>query len=107
MAIKLNKSKLKNLEKFLTKLLKDEIIKQKLIVTGKMLKETKAVIKTDKDGFTVEVHSTKYFKFVDGDNDIVDNAFKGKNFNKLLKQIEVLYKDFFEKILDEQIKEME
>lgn len=108
----LDKKILKNISKRLTKLLKNEIIKQELIATGKMLKETEAIVATanDKTGEVVfQVESTDYFSIVDGKFEIINKGLNVKNQilqdREVVRLIEDLYVGYYQNILDESIPE--
>lgn len=84
----IDKRKIGRVATALTKLLKDEIKKQDLIDTGRMLRETAAKITVKKSGdFTISVRSTSYYKFVDGRFNVTDNAFSGSKFDKVMDRL--------------------
>lgn len=97
MAIKIDKRKVGRVATGLTKLLKDEIKRQDLIDTGKMLRETASKVKVDSNGeFVISVISTSYYKYVDGRFNVTDNAFKGPKFNKLVDRLGTIIAEAFE-----------
>lgn len=95
---KIDKKKVGRIATGLTKLLKDEIKRQDLIDTGRMLRETATKIKASANdcSFSISIRSTPYYKFVDGNFKVTDNAFKGAKYNKLIKQMEDLMGDCLE-----------
>lgn len=85
---KVDKRKVGRVATGLTQLLKDEIKRQDLIDTGRMLRETASKVSVKSDGnFTIAVRSTSYYKYVDGKFKVTDNAFKGPKFQKLIDQL--------------------
>ena len=62
----------KQLEKDVTKALKDRIINLDLIDTGLMLSKTHSKITIRGFDLDLNIKSTDYFKYLDGDYDIVD-----------------------------------
>jgi len=81
----------------LTKLLKDEIRRQDLIDTGRMLRETAANIDvTHTNEISIKVISTTYYKYVDGRFKITKNALKGPKFEKIVKKMNDMIAEYFE-----------
>jgi len=100
--LQFNKKDISQIEQMIVRLVRDEIRKQQLIDTGLMLRSVEAKLKIKGNSFTIDITSTEYFKYVDGDYKILDNVFKGRDYEKLiLPMIEQLFVDAFEKQLDE------
>ena len=89
---KTSKRKLGRIAKSMTKLLKDEIKRQDLVDTGRMLRETATKIKfNDNDcSFKLSVRSTTYFKYVNGNFNITKNVFASADWLTLTIQLRKL-----------------
>lgn len=84
----------REIELALIELVKDEIIKQDLIDTGRMLNSVNAFLNIQGNSWTVDVTSTDYFKYVDGDFKVLQNAFKGPKYDKVVKKINELLNEY-------------
>jgi len=95
---KIDKRKIGRIATQLTELLKDEIKKQDLIDTGRMLRETAAKVKVNSDGnFNISIKSTTYYKYVDGNFKVTANAFRGAKYNKILDNLQTIVAEAVEK----------
>jgi|GEM_PF-5292738 len=90
MALKFNSSDITRIENRITDLVQDEIRRKDLIDTGLMLNSVETVISLENGELDMEVTSTDYFKYVDGDYDIVSDALETSTFKSILSDIEEL-----------------
>jgi len=71
----------------LTRLIQDEIRKQKLISTGKMLNSIRFVGKKVPSGINFQMESVDYFAILDDKYKISENAFKTMDFQRIQERI--------------------
>jgi len=75
---------LNDLEKTVTKAIKDEIKKKDLIDTGRMLRSIDTVASKTSDGIEIDILAVDYFKYVNGNYDVIEDALNTKAFNDAL-----------------------
>jgi hypothetical protein len=79
------------------KIIKDEIRRQDLIDTGKMIGAIKSKVTIGSMGqMDVDVKSTDYFKYVDGNFNILSNAYTSPAFTSVLLDF-ITFKNRFKK----------
>ena len=78
------KSDIKKIAKGIEKLIKDDITSKRLIDTGAMRKNIKVVVTIDGNGFDFFLDNpVTYFKFVDGEFDILIDVFASRGFARI------------------------
>lgn len=91
------KGEIRKASKDIEDLIKKELKKKGLVDTGKLLKSVSAEIKFDSDGgFTINVYSEDYFKYLDDRYRITEDAFNSSEYDAILEKIEDAYILFIE-----------
>jgi len=80
-------SKLKTLQKLITKELKARIKSLGLVASGKLLDSTIVHIKFADDGLDIELESTDYYKYLDSDYNITNYVLEQNNVSKLMAEV--------------------
>lgn len=88
------KNKLNELEKLITKELKDRIKSLDLIDTGLMYNTTEARVKFTDDGLDIEIETTDYYKYLNSDFNI-------ENYVMGLNNVSVLMDEVFSLMIDD------
>ena len=97
--LKFDSKGIKTVENMVVRIIQDEIRRQDLIDTGLMLRSVKAKLNIRGNSFTIDVTSTEYFKYVDGNYNIVNNAFNSRDYQTLVvPAIQDLFVKAFESI---------
>ena len=98
--IKLDKKKIRGLEKDVTKLVKDEIKDKGLVDTGSLLKSISTNITFNGSDISIEVSGNDYYKYLDDKFSITKDAFSGPAYDKVVDEIGDVYIDALEKQLN-------
>lgn len=81
------KNDIQRLSKMITNELKNRIKQLDLIDTGRMFSITESDIKFTMDGLDIEITTTDYYKYLDGDYDLTDYVFNLPNISNLINSI--------------------
>ena len=98
--LKFNKTIISKIESTITGLIREEITRQDLIDTGNMIRSIKTTAKVSSNNFTFSVEAVDYFKYIDGDYNIVSNVMKGGGYTLVEGLIQELYVDALENSLE-------
>lgn len=75
------------LQQLITKRLKIRIKSLGLVGSGKMLSETEAKVIFTNDGIDIDVESTTYFKYLDGEYNIIDYVLNESDVDKAITDL--------------------
>lgn len=100
MAIKLDSNKLNRISDSITKLIQNEIQKKGLVDTGKMLNSISTTIKVKDSGLSIEISGVDYFKYLDSEENITEDAFKSAEYTAIINDMEDMYGEALEDSFD-------
>ncbi len=82
-----------------TKLIQNELKKKELVDTGKLVKSISTKIKYTNSGISFEVSGEDYFKYLDDEYNVTEDALKSSGFDKIIELIE----EAFVKVIEKEI----
>lgn len=91
-------SELNSIARDITKLITDELTRQKLVNTGKLNSSFKVSVVSVPTGYSISIESLDYFKYLDAEHGILDNVFSSASYARIQEQIADL---FVSQILDD------
>ncbi len=75
----------------LTKLVQDELRRQKLIETGKLINSVKFIVTKTPTGYMISLDAVDYFKFVNEKYKVTENVFRSVAYTNIQERIKNLY----------------
>lgn len=86
-----------------TKLIQEELVKKKLVNTGKLLRSIKVDIIKKESGYEIELASEDYFWYLNDKFNILEDIYNSSKWNIIEEQLAELNVGFIETGLDEEL----
>jgi len=86
-----------------TKLIQEELVKKKLVNTGKLLRSIKVDIIKKESGYEIELTSEDYFWYLNDKFNILEDIYNSSKWNIIEEQLAELNVGFIETGLDEEL----